>query len=149
MLGLIGAKIQGSLSPALFTDAFAAAGMDGYYHLIDVDRLPCPDLPRLLEAIKAVGFTGANITHPFKQKMLPLLDTVDPEAAQVGAVNTVAIATDGRTTGYNFDRRGRSGTRCVRSREFQRWRADAAASVRRLARTQPERRGGRADTRSG
>ena len=32
--------------------------------------------------------------------------SIDPEAAQVGAINTVAIATDGRTTGYNFDRRG-------------------------------------------
>src|SRR5262249_6412743 len=33
-------------------------------------------------------------------------DAVDPEAAQIGAINTVAIAADGRTTGYNFDRRG-------------------------------------------
>jgi shikimate dehydrogenase len=106
LLGLIGANIQGSLSPALFADAFAAAGVDGYYHLIDVDRLSCRQLPRLLDATKAVGFAGANITYPFKQKMLSLLDTVDPEAAQVGAVNTVVIAADGRTTGYNFDRRG-------------------------------------------
>jgi len=106
LLGLIGGNIQGSLSPALFADAFAAAGMDGYYHLIDVDRLSCRQLPRLLDAIKAVGFAGANITYPFKQKILSLLDTVDPEAAQVGAVNTVVIAADGRTTGYNFDRRG-------------------------------------------
>src|SRR5262249_44576513 len=37
---------------------------------------------------------------------LSLLDTVDPEAAQIGAINTVAIAPDGSTTGYNFDRRG-------------------------------------------
>lgn len=106
LLGLIGANIQGSLSPALFIDAFAAAGMDGFYHLIDVDRLPCRHLPQLLDAIKTVGFAGVNITYPFKQTILPLLDTVDPEAAQVGAVNTVAIAADGRTMGYNFDRRG-------------------------------------------
>lgn len=106
LLGLIGANIQGSLSPALFADAFAAAGLNGYYHLIDVDHLLCRQLPRLLDAIKAVGFAGANITYPFKQAILPLLDTVDPEAAQVGAANTVAIAADGRTTGYNFDRRG-------------------------------------------
>jgi shikimate dehydrogenase len=106
LLGLIGANIQGSLSPALFADAFAAAGMDGYYHLIDVDCPPRRQLPRLLDAIKAVGFAGTNITYPFKQKILPLLDSVDPEAAQVGAVNTVAIAANGRTTGYNFDRRG-------------------------------------------
>ena len=106
LLGLIGANVMGSLSPALFADAFAAAGIDGFYHLIDVDRLRERRLPQLLDAIKAAGFAGANITYPFKQDILPLLDAVDPEAAQIGAINTVAIAPDGRTTGYNFDRRG-------------------------------------------
>ena len=62
--------------------------------------------PNLLGAIKAAGFAGVNITYPFKQDILPLLDAIDPEAAQVGAINTVAIAEDSRTTGYNFDRHG-------------------------------------------
>jgi shikimate dehydrogenase len=106
LIGLIGANIQGSMSPALFADAFAAAGIDGYYHLLDVDRLVDRKLPQLLAAIKTAGFTGVNVTYPFKQDIIPLLDVVDPEAAQVGAVNTVSIAPDGRTTGYNFDRRG-------------------------------------------
>jgi shikimate dehydrogenase len=106
LLGLIGANIQGSMSPVLFADAFAAAGIDGFYHLLDVDRLPERRLPQLLDAIKAAGFAGANITYPFKQDIIALLDAVDPEAVQIGAVNTVAIAPDGRTTGYNFDRRG-------------------------------------------
>jgi len=106
LLGLIGANIMGSLSPALFADAFEAAGIEGFYHLMDVERLPEKRLPQLLEAIKASGFAGANITYPFKQAIRRLLDAIDPEAAQIGAVNTVAIAPDGRTTGYNFDRRG-------------------------------------------
>jgi shikimate dehydrogenase len=106
LIGLIGANIMGSLSPALFADAFAAAGIDGFYHLIDVDRLPGRRLPQLLDALKAAGFAGANITYPFKQDVMALLDAVDPEAAQTGAINTVAIAPDGRATGYNFDRRG-------------------------------------------
>jgi shikimate dehydrogenase len=106
LVGLIGRNIQGSPSPALFADAFAAVGIDGFYHLMDVDRLPGRQLPQLLEAIKVAGFAGANITYPFKQDIIPLLDAIDPEAAQVGAINTVAIAVDGRTTGYNFDRRG-------------------------------------------
>ena len=50
------------LSPALFGDAFAAAGIDGFYHLMDVDRLPERRLAKLLDAIKAAGFAGANIT---------------------------------------------------------------------------------------
>jgi shikimate dehydrogenase len=115
LVGLIGRNIQGSLSPPLFAAAFAAAGIDGYYHLIDADRLPGRRLPQLFDGIKAAGFAGASITYPFKQDILPLLDAVDPEAAQVGAINTVAIAADGRTTGYNFDRCG--------------WRNSFAASI--------------------
>ena len=106
LIGLIGANIMGSLSPALFADAFAAAGIDGFYHLMDVDRLRGRRLVQMLDALKVAGFAGTNITYPFKQDIIPLLDAVDPEAAQTGAVNTVAIAPDGRTTGYNFDRRG-------------------------------------------
>jgi len=106
LIGLIGANIMGSLSPALFADAFAAAEIDGFYHLIDVDRMPERRLAHLIEAIKTAGFAGANITYPFKQDVMALLDAVDAEAAQTGAINTVAIAPDGRTTGYNFDRRG-------------------------------------------
>jgi shikimate dehydrogenase len=106
LVGLIGANIQGSMSPALFGDAFAAAGIDGYYHLLDADRLAERRLPQLLGAVKTAGFAGVNVTYPFKQDIIPLLDAIDPEAAEVGAVNTVSIAPDGRTTGYNFDRRG-------------------------------------------
>jgi hypothetical protein len=105
LVGLLGANIQGSMSPALFADAFAAAGIDGYYHLLDADRLP-GRLPQLFDAIKTAGFIGANVTFPFKQEIIPLLDAVDPGAAQVGAVNTVVFAPDGRSTGYNFDRAG-------------------------------------------
>jgi shikimate dehydrogenase len=97
---------MGSLSPALFADTFAATGLDGFYHLMDIDRLPGRELAVLLAAIKTAGFAGANITHPFKHAVMALIDTVDPQAAEVGAVNTVAIAPDGRTTGYNFDRPG-------------------------------------------
>jgi shikimate dehydrogenase len=106
LVGLIGANIQGSMSPALFADAFAAAAIDGYYHLLDVNCLADRRLPQLLNSVKACGFAGVNVTYPFKQDIIALLDAVDPEATQVGAVNTVAIAPDGRTTGYNFDRRG-------------------------------------------
>jgi shikimate dehydrogenase len=106
LVGLIGVNIQGSMSPALFADAFAAAGIDGYYHLLDADRLAERRLPQLLGAVKTAGFSGVNVTYPFKQDIIPLLDAIDPEAAEVGAVNTVSIAPNGRTTGYNFDRRG-------------------------------------------
>src|SRR5690606_27172240 len=74
LLGLIGANIMGSLSPAIFADAFAAAGIDGYYHLMDTDRMPGRTLPKLLDAVKTAGFSGVNITYPYKQDIIPLLD---------------------------------------------------------------------------
>jgi shikimate dehydrogenase len=106
LVGLIGANIMRSLSPALHADAFAAAGLVGYYHLMDVERLPGRQLAQLLGAVKTAGFAGTNVTFPFKQDILTLLDKVDREAAQIGAVNTVTIAPDGCTTGYNTDRLG-------------------------------------------
>ena len=67
LVGLIGANIQGSMSPALFADGFAAAGIDGYYHLLDADRLADPRLTQLLGAVKTAGCAGLNVTYPFKQ----------------------------------------------------------------------------------
>jgi shikimate dehydrogenase len=106
LVGLIGTNIAKSLAPALHADAFAAAGIDGYYHLMDVSRPLGRRLGSLLDATKATGFAGVNVTFPFKQEILPLLDKIDPEAAQIGAVNTVTIDADCRTTGYNTDRLG-------------------------------------------
>jgi shikimate dehydrogenase len=106
LVGLIGANIMKSLSPALHADAFAAANIDGYYHLMDVDVLRGRTLAQLLDAAKAAGFAGTNVTFPFKQEVLGLLDGLDPEAAQIGALNCVTIAADGTTRGYNTDRSG-------------------------------------------
>jgi shikimate dehydrogenase len=106
LVGLIGANIMRSLSPALHAEAFAAAGIDGYYHLMDVNGLPGRSLDNLFAAVKAAGFAGVNVTIPFKQDVLSLIDTVDDEVADIRAVNAVSIARDGGTRGYNTDRRG-------------------------------------------
>ncbi len=103
LVGLIGTNIGKSLAPFLHEDAFAAAGIVGHYHLMDVDMLPGRTLPDLLSAARAVGFAGVNITHPFKEAVIPLLDGVSSEAAEIGAVNTVVFGADGRSTGYNTD----------------------------------------------
>lgn len=60
LVGLIGANIMSSLSPALHEDAFAAAGIRGHYHLMDLDRLPGRQLEHLVTAVKAAGFDGTN-----------------------------------------------------------------------------------------
>ena len=95
LVGLIGCNILKSLSPALHEDAFAAAGVKGHYHLMDLDVLgDRTDFARLFEAVRIGGFAGTNVTFPFKETVLQLLDEVSPEAKQIGAVNTVVIGRD-------------------------------------------------------
>lgn len=106
LVGLIGAKIQHSLSPALFEGACGGVGLHGHYHLMDLDLLPGRSLPDLLAAARTAGFAGVNVTFPCKEAVLPLLDTVSADARRIGAVNTVTIGADGRTTGYNTDSMG-------------------------------------------
>ena len=106
LIGLIGANITKSLAPALHIDAFAAAGITGHYHLMDADHLPGRRLKDLLEAVKTAGFLGVNVTFPFKQEVMSLLDELSPEAKQTGAVNTVTIGKTGHTVGHNTDRSG-------------------------------------------
>ena len=106
LVGLIGSNIQKSLSPALHEDACNDAGLRGYYHLMDLDKLHGRTLEGLLHAARTVGFAGVNVTYPCKEAVLPLLDDVSPEARQIGAVNTVTVDRSGRTCGHNTDRIG-------------------------------------------
>ena len=105
LVGLIGRNILRSLSPVLQEDAFAAANLRGYYHLMDLDVLTGRHLPDLIAAIRAAGFAGVNVTYPCKEEVLPLLDEISAEARQIGAVNTITIER-GRTVGHNTDRIG-------------------------------------------
>ena len=107
LVGLIGCNILKSLSPALHEDAFAAAGIRGHYHLMDMDVLgDRTDFAHMFQAVRVGGFAGTNVTYPFKETVLALLDEISPEAKQIGAVNTVVIGRDGRTRGDNTDRIG-------------------------------------------
>jgi hypothetical protein len=53
-----------------------------------------------------VDWRGCNVTMPHKQAVMPLLDAIDPQAAAIGAVNTVVREADGRLVGYNTDAAG-------------------------------------------
>jgi shikimate dehydrogenase len=106
LAGLIGINIGKSLSPALFEDACAAHTIRAHYHLVDLAEPPARNLGEVLKAARLVGFTGLNITYPCKEAILPLLDALSDEARQIGAVNTIVIAPDGTTTGFNTDRIG-------------------------------------------
>lgn len=102
-IGLVGRGIGSSLSPLMHEREGQRLGLDYRYHLIDFDRLGLDDsqLPIILAEARDLGFAGLNITYPFKQAILPLLDTLAPDAAAIGAVNTVVLAN--RTIGHNTD----------------------------------------------
>jgi shikimate dehydrogenase len=104
LLGLIGEGIGGSLTPRLHEREAAANGIPCIYKIIDLAALGLePDsLPDLLVAAERMGFNGLNITHPCKQRVIPLLDELSEEARALGAVNTVVLR-DGRRIGHNTD----------------------------------------------
>ncbi|WP_312386788.1 shikimate dehydrogenase [Pseudomonas sp.] len=104
LAGLIGRGIQASRTPALHEHEGDAQSLRYLYRLIDADQLGLEDsaLPELLEAAQRTGFTGLNITFPFKQAILPLLDELSDEARGIGAVNTVVFK-DGKRIGHNTD----------------------------------------------
>lgn len=103
-VGLIGAGIQLSKSPALHMREGAAHGLDYSYELVDVTarRLPDSALPDLLDELEVRGFAGTNITHPFKQAVIPYLTELSDDTRMLGAVNTV-VFTDGKRIGHNTD----------------------------------------------
>lgn len=104
LAGLIGRGIQASRTPALHEREGDAQSLRYLYRLIDADQLGLDDsaLPGLLDAAQRTGFTGLNITYPFKQAILPLLDELSDEARGIGAVNTVVLK-DGKRVGHNTD----------------------------------------------
>ncbi len=107
LIGLIGAGIQKSLTPAMQEEEASHHGLRLHYQLIDLDRSAegAAQLPALIAAARTMGFAGLNITFPCKQAVIPLLDELSDEARAMGAVNTVVFK-DGKATGHNTDGSG-------------------------------------------
>lgn len=102
LIGLIGAGIAGSRTPAMHEAAARALGLPLVYRRIDLNtHAPIP-LPDLLSQLEWMGFDGLNITYPCKQEILPLMDELSQNAQGVSAVNTVVFR-NGRRLGHNTD----------------------------------------------
>ncbi|WP_390899237.1 shikimate dehydrogenase [Streptomyces mirabilis] len=104
LVGLIGSGIGPSLSPALHEREADRQGLRYLYRLIDIDVLGVgPEaVGDLVRAARDLGFDGLNITHPCKQLVIDHLDELAPQAAALGAVNTVVFE-GGRAVGHNTD----------------------------------------------
>lgn len=102
---LIGRRLGHSFSRQYFSDKFHNEAIDASYALIELD-----DISAIRAIIKGdCDLCGLNVTIPYKESILPYLDEVSTEAAEIGAVNCIVIK-NGRTTGYNTDIEGISAT---------------------------------------
>jgi shikimate dehydrogenase len=97
--GVIGHPVNHSLSPRIHNFWIEKYQLEGAYEAIDCAPLDLADtIKRLVDS----GYRGFNVTLPHKETIMKLCDTVDLNAQNIGAVNTVVIE-DGRLRGLNTD----------------------------------------------
>jgi shikimate dehydrogenase len=105
LTGLIGAPIAASAAPAMHEQAAEALGVRCHYQLIEAAGADTDGLRSLLDGVRRLGFAGVNVTFPYKEAVVPLLDDMSAPARDIGAVNTVVVR-DGRLIGHNTDATG-------------------------------------------
>jgi len=97
--GLIGEKLGHSFSPKLHMEIMKKNGIEGTYDLIEIPKDKFEDE---FNKIKQSGYNGVNVTIPYKERVIPLLDSLSVHAEYIGAVNTVSFS-HGKAIGYNTD----------------------------------------------
>jgi shikimate dehydrogenase len=97
---VIGDPIAQSKSPIIHKHWLGQLGIDGDYHRT---RVAADDLTTFLDRRRSdPNWRGCNVTIPHKERIIPLLDRVDPDADSIGAVNCV-VPNGGALVGYNTD----------------------------------------------
>lgn len=96
--GLLGKNISYSFSKAYFTAKFKKEHLECAYTNFDIDNISL--FSKVLE--ENPQLKGLNVTIPYKEKIIPFLDEIDPIAKQIGAVNTIKIVNN-KLIGYNSD----------------------------------------------
>ena len=99
--GVIGNPVEHSLSPAIHNAAFRKLGLNFVYLAFRVEAIG-----DAIKGFRALGnFRGASVTIPHKVAAVPFLDSIEPTARHIGAINTI-VAVGGILTGYNTDATG-------------------------------------------
>lgn len=103
LYGVIGLPLAHSLSADYFTRKFAGEGLldEMEYRKMELESID--SLPALLEAHPQLR--GFNVTHPYKEQIIPLLSSLSPAAERIGAVNCVRVESGG-LVGHNTDYEG-------------------------------------------
>lgn len=100
VFGITGFPLTHTLSPNLHNEGYHKHGMNAVYIPIKSESVK-----DALDFGKVLGIKGLSVTVPHKEDVLACLDSVSPEAAEIGACNTVVFGESG-TTGYNTDAEG-------------------------------------------
>ena len=101
-IGLIGYPLEHSISPCFQQAALDYYGLDIRY---EVRETRTEGLELAINQLRSPQNLGANITVPYKEMVLPLIDEVDGLAGSIGAVNTI-VNRDSKLTGFNTDAYG-------------------------------------------
>lgn len=96
---VIGNPIEHSLSPSLHNYWIKKNNIEAIYEKQKIEE---KDLKDLVEEVKGRKINGANITVPFKKKIIPYLDKLSDEASNTQSVNTVYLD-KGKIIGHNTD----------------------------------------------
>jgi shikimate dehydrogenase len=99
---LIGDPVEHTMSPAMHNAVFKKLGLNYIYITF---RVRPAELKQAVAGLRALNIRGFNVTIPHKVSVIPLLDSLDPLAANIGAVNTV-VNDGGHLKGYNTDAEG-------------------------------------------
>lgn len=97
--GLVGRDISYSFSRGYFADKFEQLNLTHTYVNFDLQSIQ-----ELISIIKTTSnLKGLNVTIPYKEEVIPLLDKLDKRAKKIGAVNTIRITKKKKLIGYNTD----------------------------------------------
>lgn len=100
--GLLGRNIEYSFSRNYFQNKFMIEKIPANYRNFDMQNLE--NFRRIIR--EDPELSGLNVTIPYKEQIISLLDRLHPVASEIGAVNTVKFENDGSLTGYNTDHFG-------------------------------------------
>ena len=103
LVGILGYPLEHTLSPAIHNAAFNHLNLNWCYLPLPVESMSLDKAIKGLCSVK--NFVGANVTMPYKEKVLPCLDEISSCARVIGAVNTLHMS-DNKLVGYNTDGRG-------------------------------------------
>ena len=100
--GLIGYPLGHSFSISYFNQKFADEGINATYENFEIPSID--ELPEIID--RYPNLRGLNVTIPYKEKVIPFLDSISPEARAIGAVNVIRVVHQKNKTllkGYNSD----------------------------------------------